>query len=78
MRNAGDKVKIRSIEWINEQNKDYFGAFMAGPIAMVEQQFKYAGMEATITKISGDVMLLDIDNGKWLWSNEMLEEEING
>lgn len=78
MRNAGDKVKIRSREWIDAQNKDEFGVFMAGNVAMVEPQYKYAGMEATITKVNGEIILLDIDDGKWLWSNEMFEEEING
>lgn len=78
MRKAGDKVKIRSKEWIDEQNKDEFDTFMVGSIAMVEPQFKYAGMEATIIKVKGDIILLDIDSGNWLWSEEMLEEEING
>ena len=78
MRKAGDKVKIRSLEWIKSQNKDIFNIFMAGPVAMVEPQFKYAGMVATITKVNDYVIILDIDDGKWLWSDEMLEEEING
>lgn len=78
MHRASDKVKIRSKEWIDSQNKDNFNAFMAGPVAMIGPQFKYAGMDAIITKINGNVILLDVDNGKWMWSEEMLEEEING
>lgn len=78
MRKAGDRVKIRSREWIDEQNKDEFGVFMAGHVAMVEPQFQYAGKEATIIRTNGEIIILDIDDGKWLWSNEMFEEEING
>ena len=78
MRKAGDKVKIRSLEWIDAQNRDEFDTFMVGSIAMVEPQFKYAGMEATIIRTNGEIIILDIDDGKWLWSNEMLEETKDG
>lgn len=77
MRKAGDRVKIRSKEWIDEQNKDELDTFMAGKVAMVEPMFQYAGREATITHVDDYVLILDIDDGVWLWSEEMLEPEVN-
>ena len=77
MRKVGDKIKIRSKEWIESQDKDVFNIFMAGPIAMVEPQFKYSGKEATIVRVNDYIIILDIDDGKWLWSDEMFEPEVN-
>ena len=78
MRKAGDRVKIRSKEWIDEQNKDGAVFFMAGDIVMVESMFQYAGREATIVRVGDYAIILDIDDGVWLWSDEMFEGGING
>lgn len=69
MRQVGDKVKIRSLEWYN-QNKDKtdcIGFF-------VPEMAEYCGQEATIVEAHFKTYLLDIDGQGWYWTEEMFEE----
>lgn len=62
---VGDKVKIKE----NLSCKGYGVAYFASPMK------KYKGKEAKITYISPDgyACCLDIDSGRWGWSEDMFE-----
>jgi len=42
-----------------------------------DAMLKYYGNIATIVEIINDNYLLDVDNGEWLWIDEMLEPANN-
>lgn len=67
--NIGDKVKIRSLEWY-EQNKDKTGCI----VSFVPSMSKYCGKEAIIEDCFFGTYLLDIDKGAWYWTIDMFEE----
>ena len=75
---VGDKVKIKSKEWIDSQLKDEDGdIYLFDAIFMNRDMFQYAGTEATITSIEDDdSYYFDITGSDWYWSDEMLEEVI--
>lgn len=67
---VGDKVKIRSLEWYN-QNKDNVGCIDS----FVPPMVKYCGKEATIEESFYGTYLLDIDNRSWYWTDKMFESD---
>lgn len=71
----GDKVRIKSLDWYN-QNKDNNGDIVGEVRGIfVPPMSKYCGEEATITLIlAAHAYCLDIDNGAWVWSEYMFEE----
>ena len=79
MYNVGDKVIIRSD--LDTKNYGSFGE--KGTCNVVRDMLKHAGKIATIKKkkecesIRGNFTgyKLDVDNGFWLWTSEMFEEQ---
>ena len=61
----GDKVKIR---------EDLIVANDYGSDGFVEEMERYKGKTATITDVHWDKYEIDIDNGDWYWTDEMLED----
>lgn len=72
---VGDKVKIKSLEWYNE-NKDENGEVAIHRIFTKDLSF-YCGRTATITEVNNELKYyaLDVDSCRWDWSDEMFEEE---
>lgn len=71
---VGDKVTIKSLEWY-DMNHDGLGEVpLKGDIYFAQEMSKYCGMTATIMEIQIGCYMLDIDKGKWVWSDEMFEE----
>lgn len=73
--NVGNKVRIKSVEWYDE-NKDKDGVVNLGGdiFSFVAPMAEYLGREATITTIAYDgVYLIDLDGGNAYWVDEMLE-----
>lgn len=70
-RKVGDRVKIISSEYVNslpkkgKELKYYFTTSMR----------KYCGKTATITRVEGDLYLLDIDHGYYSWCYDMFEKK---
>lgn len=62
---VGDKVRIISDLNIDMDN-------------IVKEMMEYAGKETTVNKISYGTYELEIDNGEWEWSDEMLEKVETG
>lgn len=70
---VGDKVRIKSREWY-EKNKNISGNILFGDTLFIAAMHRYCGNIATITSV-GDIYRIDIDNGKWGWTDEMLEDD---
>jgi len=72
MKNIGDKVKIKSIKWYND-NKNEFGDIYV-KCNFVSEMKKYCGKDAKITNIfNGFRYRINIDNGKYWWSEPMFD-----
>jgi hypothetical protein len=71
----GDRVRIRSKEWIDAQEKDEDGDISdCGARAFVRNMFQYAGREAVIIKAVNDFSYeIDIDPGSSYWTVQMFD-----
>lgn len=70
---VGDKVRIKSIDWYNE-NKDKNGIIRLFELNFVPEMSKYCGREAIITACgSYGTYKIDIDKINW-FNDEMFEE----
>jgi hypothetical protein len=63
---VGDKVKIREDLIVDN---DY------GSDGFTEEMEQYKGKTATITDVCYDKYEIDIDDGNWCWTDEMLEDD---
>jgi hypothetical protein len=73
---VGDKVRIQPREWIDAQEKNVHGHIKGpGPDAFVRDMFEYGGREAVIFIVDSRGYSLDIDNGKWYWSDWMFDPD---
>lgn len=73
---VGDKVRIKSIDWYN-QNKDLYGGFLVNGTPFVSLMSEYCGKEATITAIvirDKVEFKINIDKGKFLYDEGMFED----
>ena len=61
----GDKVKIREDLIVDN---DY------GSDGFTEEMVEYKGKTATITDVHYDKYDIDVDDGQWYWTDEMLED----
>ncbi|MDR2159406.1 MAG: hypothetical protein LBP23_04990 [Treponema sp.] len=69
---VGDKVRIRSKEWIEGISQPPVGSYAC----FNKEMYKYAGMEAIISGESViDVFFLDIDSGRWRWESWMFDPD---
>ena len=71
---VGDKVKVKSFLWYNENYPDC-GGFMLNGVWFTKEMSHYCGEIATITKCNGVCYRIDIDKGVWSWHDWMLEDE---
>lgn len=73
--NVGNKVRIKSVEWYNEnKNKEGIVEMGHGIFDFVKPMAEYLGKEANITEIVDDgVYLIDLDGGDCYWADEMFE-----
>jgi hypothetical protein len=65
---VGDKVKIREDLIVDN---DY------GSDGFTEEMERYKGKTATITDVYWDKYEIDIDDGNWCWTDEMLEDDVS-
>jgi hypothetical protein len=74
----GDRVRIRSKEWIDAQEKDKDGDISIGARVFLKSMFQYAGREAVIIKaVNDDSYEIDIDSGEAYWSLQMFDLDYN-
>lgn len=71
---VGDKVRVKSKEWWDEQQKDEFYSVQCGENVFTKDMVKYCGLEAEIKFSYKHSYCLDIDNRKYFWTDEMLED----
>lgn len=70
---VGDKVRIKSLDWYNE-NKDEFGVVdINDDFAFYADRSKYCGKVFTISKVFDNSYLVNEDNGDYYWTDEMIE-----
>ena len=76
---AGDRVKIKSIDWYNE-NKDKDGDVLCGEFAFLEGMKKFCSETLTILEDVDDGYLMLEDDLGYVWTDEMFERlvERNG
>lgn len=72
-RQVGDKVKIKSREWY-EDNRDDNG-YVKVPNGFTRAMTRYCGKDAIIRRVGLTDYSLDIDQGLYCWSDEMFEDE---
>ena len=69
----GDIVKIKSQEWY-DKNKDEYGRVHCKCL-FVDNMSEYLGKTAKIIEKCDNYYDLNIDGGKWNWTDEMFEDE---
>lgn len=71
---VGDVVRIKSIDWYNN-NCDQRGSVSVKGDTFVSDMSQYCGKLAKITKVFKNMgkYHLDIDNGRWHWTDEMFK-----
>lgn len=62
---VGDKVRIKN---------DLIDYKVYGACGFVSRMSMYKNKVTIITEIEGNYIYIDLDNGKWVWSKEMLEK----
>ena len=70
---VGDKVKVKSLEWYDENNIE--NGFEIDDVRFDPDMCKYCGKTAIITVESKGYYKLSIDSGEWFWYDWMLEDE---
>ena len=73
---VGDKVKIKSLEWYKNSQKNEYGSVKHDDArnSFISSMTAYCGMKANITEVEGSHYILDVDNGDWWWQDFMFEE----
>ena len=71
---VGDKVRIKSLDWYNE-NKDEYGNIDCGDYLMIFEKSQFCGKIVTISSISDvtNSYKIEEDNGRDNWTDEMIE-----
>lgn len=71
---VGDKVRIKSLDWYNE-NKDEYGNIDCGEYLMIFEKSQFCGKIVTISSISDvtNSYKIEEDNGRDNWTDEMIE-----
>lgn len=71
----GDKVKIKSLDWYND-NRDYYGNVECGFYYFTEEMTKYCGKILTIGEIyRNDYELQEGEN--FIWTDDMFDSIID-
>lgn len=73
MRNVGDKVKIKSLEWYND-HKSNDGNVDCGYDIFTEDMSTLCGKTMTIKKVLDDYYYLVDDKNVYNWTDEMFED----
>lgn len=69
--NVGDRVRIKSLEWYNE-NKDRYGNIECGFYCFTKEMSVYCGQVMTISdKLNHGILKMEKDSH--LWTNQMIE-----
>lgn len=70
---VGDKVRIKSIDWYNE-NKDKDGIVVLSTHIFVPGMSQFCGKIVTIENVFDNSYDVKEDNDKYYWTDEMIEE----
>jgi len=70
---VGDKVKVKSLEWYNE-NEDVRGHIDFGGISFNRAMSQFCGQTLTVKNVTKDCFL--VEENDWAWTEDMIEHEI--
>ena len=72
---VGDKVRIKSLEWYNNLEKDSYNDVYLKECDdyIVSDMVYFLGKTAIIERIYSKGYDINLDNGKWCWTDEMFE-----
>ncbi len=71
---VGDKVKIKSLDWYND-NRDFYGNVECGVYYFIEEMTKYCGKILTIGNIHKNGYDLQEDEN-FAWTDDMFDSNI--
>lgn len=73
---VGDRVKIKSLEWYNSLEKDSDNDVYLEKCDnyIVSDMVEFLGKTAIIESIYYKGYDINLDNGKWSWTDEMFED----
>ena len=69
--NKGDRVRIKSLDWYNE-NKDRYGSVECGFYCFTKEMSAYCGQLMTITHVSS-IGIMKMEEDSHYWTNQMIE-----
>ena len=69
---VGDKVRIKSIGWYND-NKNKYGNIKCGSLLFTSDMRIYCGVVLTICAITGEVQYYQMKKCEYLFTDEMIE-----
>lgn len=77
---VGDKVRVRSVDWWDKsikQKDSMIGEYIKCTpfIWFYPSMKKYLGKEVTIKEVTRNILTIEEDNAKNLWTNGMFEDE---
>lgn len=72
---VGDKVKIKSLDWYND-NRDFYGNVECGVYYFIEEMTKYCGETLTIGKKYNNKYVLQEDEN-FAWTDDMFDSNID-
>ena len=74
--NVGDKVRVKSLDWYNE-NKDEYGTIIfsteSGDYSFIKEDTRFCGRVVTITYARNGHYFIAEDDREYFWIDEMLE-----
>jgi hypothetical protein len=73
---VGDKVRIKNLNWYNE-NKDRFGQIDTGYAIFSPEMAEHCGRIVTISFVYKNYYDIKEDSEHWYWTDEMIESKID-
>jgi hypothetical protein len=72
---VGDKVKVKSIEWYNE-NKNKYGEVRCSNMTYFQPYMaKFCGSILTIRNIDVDINVYEVKEANYYWTEDMFEDD---
>jgi hypothetical protein len=75
IRMVGDNVQVQPKEWLNNMCLGEHGA-VCGPDGyyFLEPMFRFAGKKAVVTEVTSEGFRINLDRGRWIWTDWMVQK----
>lgn len=71
---VGDKVKVKSIEWYNENKNNHGRIYISNNVIFQPNMSEFCGSILTIKNINIDMSTYVVEENSYHWTDEMFEE----